>query len=210
MAAISGALGAVYAKTGASTSFTNITMNNPSADLKTFVISDNTKRYWDTSHSVTIEKSTDGGTTWTTASGYTIQYPGGVVVFNTALTSGTQVRASAYAYPVTNIANMFNWELDVSISEEDATTFGSGGWEETIATLKGFSGKAEWYWADSTFLDHLGDNEMVFSLYTTTTGNKRYEGYGIITKAGPKVPVDGIVNESIEFKGKTQIYYREG
>ncbi|MBA4541979.1 hypothetical protein H1164_03555 [Thermoactinomyces daqus] len=208
--AISGMMGAVYCKTGPSVSFTGVAMDNPSGDMKTFIIGNSSDRYWDTSKAVLIETSADGGNTWTTASGYVIEYPGGRVLFNTPLESGTQVRASGYAYPVTNICNFFNWELDITVADQDVTTFCSNGWEESIATLRGFNGKADWYWADSSFLDHLEDNEMVFVLYVDTTTNRRYEGYGLITKAGPKVPVDGIVNESIEFKGKDKVYYREG
>lgn len=207
--AVHGSMGAVYAKTGPSVAFSNVTMNNIGGDRMTYEISDTAKRYWDTSQPVTVQTSPDGSTWTTVTSGYTIEYPGGRVVFSSPLASGTQVRVSASAYSVASIAGFFNWELELKIDTENTPTFGST-WNQVTPTLKGFSAKASWYWASNTFMTYLGDNEMIFVFYVDTVSKRRYEGYGTITSAAPSVPADGVVQEKLEFSGKGRVYYREG
>jgi hypothetical protein len=205
--AINGYLGAVYVKSAAtSTAFVDLPMT-VQADNKTCIINDSTKRYWDTSQPVVVETSTDG-IDWAVATGYTVQHCGGRIIFNTALTAGTQVQVSASAYTVTEVASMYNWELEIEQEQEETTGFGSG-WTELTPTLRTFTGSCEWYLADGRFSQYVGDKEYVFVLYVNENSNKRYEFYGILTNSNIEVPVDGIVTESLDFSGKGQVYYRE-
>lgn len=209
MAAIQGYLGAVYVKTGASAAFTNQATTNVGGDLKTYEITDTTKRYWDTRQPVTVQTSPDGITWTTVTTGFKIEYPGGRVVFNTAQAAGTQVRVSASAYTVSSIAAMFNWQMDIERDTEDTPTFGSA-WNDVTPLIPKASGSCEWYWADGQFFSRMGDSEMVFALYTNSTNKYRYEFYGTFTKSASKTPVDGVVTESLDFQSSGPIYYRVG
>lgn len=175
---------------------------------KTYQISDTTKRYWDTTQPVTIQTSNDGSTWTTITSGFTIEYPGGRVVFSSVQPANLYVRASASAYTVAAIAGMFNWKLNVERKLQDTPTFGSV-WNSVTPLAAEASGSCEWYWADTQFFNRIGDQEFVFVLYTDEANKKRYEFFGTITKSAIEVPADGVVTESLDFKSKGPVYYRE-
>ena len=79
-----------------------------------------------------------------------------------------------------------------------------------LTTLLEWTASAEKYWISNNFISRLG-NEVVLVLYTNGGASLfRYEGFAKISSSSIEDPVDGIVNESIEFTGIGQLYYREG
>jgi hypothetical protein len=203
--AIAGKLGAVYCQTAdASTTFTDEATTS-SAGYTRYTITSATKRYWDKTAAVTVKKN--GGAITT---GYTIEYPGGVVVFDVALAPGDAVTVSGKYLTVSQVGGFFNWSLDANADMAEKTTYVSASWKEFKQTLNGFSGSAEAYWGDETFFNNLGQ-EMIIVLYVDVGAAKiRFEGYVLFNSDGIEANVSEIVQESIEFEGNGKLYYRTG
>jgi hypothetical protein len=170
-----------------------------------YTITDNAKRYWDKNTAVAVE--VDGVLV---TEGYSIEYPGGVVVFDEALTVEVVTVSGAYV-EVEQLAGFFNWSLSVNNKTIDTTCFESGEWDEFILATKNFNVSAEKFWAsDANFSDRMG-SEVIVVLYTDFgTAKTRFEGYATIQTSAVNVPVDGLVNDQLQFVGKNGIYFREG
>lgn len=208
--AVSGAVGAIYKAAGTATAFSQKPMTN-SGDNKRYFVTDRTVCYWDDKTPVTVEKSTDGGTSWTTVTtGFEIEHAGGYVAF--AADQGTATfRVSGKSLVISQIGGGFNWTLDIERETIDATTFDSGGWREFVHGLGGFSGSFEKYWLNGEIFSELGNEQLILILYVNAGPSKiRYEGYGILNTDSIETPVDGLVSESIDFQGDGKIFYRAG
>jgi len=170
-----------------------------------YTITDATKRYWDQNTVPVVKKGVDVVT-----SGYKIEYPGGVVVFDTPQEDET-ITVSGKYITVEQLAGFFNWSLTVNNNTIDVTAFESDEWQEFILATKNFTVSAEKFWAsDGNFLDRMG-SEVILVLYTDFgTAKTRFEGYAVISTSAVSVPVDGLVNDQLNFQGKNGIYMREG
>lgn len=170
-----------------------------------YIITDPTKRYWDQNTVPVVKKDEDVVTT-----GYKIEYPGGVVVFDTPQEDET-ITVSGKYITVEQLAGFFNWSLTVNNNTIDVTAFESDEWQEFILATKNFTVSAEKFWtSDGNFLDRMG-SEVILVLYTDFgTAKTRFEGYAVISTSAVSVPVDGLVNDQLNFQGKNGIYMREG
>lgn len=170
-----------------------------------YTITDATKRYWDQNTVPVVKK--DGVEV---TSGYKIEYPGGVIVFDEALNTEV-ITVSGKYITVEQLAGFFNWSLTVNNNTIDVTTFESDEWQEFILATKNFNVSAEKFWtSDGNFLDRMG-SEVILVLYTDFgTAKTRFEGYAVISTSAVSVPVDGLVNDQLNFQGKNGIYLREG
>ena len=202
--AITGMTGAVYVSNvdAAPVPFSKESCTGDS-ERKRYRIDDPDLRYWDPEYPVLVE--VNGAPV---ADGFKLEGAGGYVAFKEALTSGAEVTVSGQALTMVQAGGFFNWSVDGDADDEDATTFASGGWKEFDRTLNGWSGSAEAYWGDYRFLDSLGKT-VVLKLYTDVgPAQDCLEGYAIITGDGIESPVEGLVNESIDFTGTGELYIR--
>jgi hypothetical protein len=202
--AIVGNVGAIYVQTGTSATITNEDTTANTAFTR-YTITNQVKRYLDPDAIITVKKN---GTTITT--GYTIEYAGGVIVFDNVLTNTDVVTVSGKYFTMSQSAGFFNWKLELERDMGEITTFASSGWKESLPTITGYTASAEQYWGDASFYNLLG-SRMLFVLYVDSTISKsRYEGYGYINKDEIEVNVEDIVSESIDIQGNGKLYYREG
>ena len=202
MGAIAGKVGSIYMKTTASaTAFTTEACTN-SGDNTTYYITDATKRYWDKATVPTVYVDASPET------GVTIDYIGGRITFDTPLGGSEAVTVTGEYWTVSELAGFYNWSLDLTADLEDSTTFADSGWRTFTPTLKGFTFGAEAYWQDETFQDRLAE-EVVVSLYTNESNDERYEGFAYISSDSVETPVEGLVQESVEFTGNGELYYYE-
>lgn len=201
---IAGRIGAVFMQTSASpSSFTN-KPTTPDTAFKRYRINDVNKRYWDKTQPVTVKVN---GTT--VESGFYLEHCGGVVVFNTALESEDEVRVTGKSVTVAQRGGFFNWSCDLDTEIADVTTFQGDGWKEHLPTIKGFSASADSYWADGDLSQSVG-KEVIIALYVDNSpSKKRYEGYALISSDSLETAVDDVINESIEFEGVGNLFYRE-
>ena len=141
--------------------------------------------------------------------GFTVEHLGGVVRFLTPLPEGAAVTVSGKSVNVDQAGGFFNWSAELAADTADVTTFASEGWKEHLPAVKGFTASAESYWADGRLSERLG-REIIVALYLDTgTNKKRYEGYALIAGDSIELAADDVVNESIEFEGSGNLYYRE-
>lgn len=203
--AISGKVGRVLTQTkDPAIAFTD-EATTADATKTRYTITDVNKRYWDLNTPVTVKKDAVIQTT-----GFHIEYPGGVVVFDTALTTEVVTVSGKYV-TMEQLAGFFNWTLTVNNKTIDTTCFESGEWEEFALATKNFTASAEKFWAsDADFSQRIG-TEVLVVLYTDFgTAKTRFEGYATLNTSAVSVPVNEIINDRLDFQGKNGIYFREG
>jgi len=209
MAALAGYKASVYVTSTPSLTFTNLALVDGGAHTVFSVGAGNSaKWYWDETQPFTVQTAPDGST-WTTAnpSTYTIQYVGGIITFNSAVTGGTpSARVSAgYYMPYSVVARAKSIEISNMLDILDATDFSSGGWKTKIAALAGSEYKLEQWWIDTFYASMLG-NRMVVSAYTGANANQRFEGYAFIKDDSFKTAVNSLNEESISFESDGPVY----
>jgi hypothetical protein len=200
---ISGKIGAAYRTDGlASVAFT-VEATTGNATYTRYAITNAAKRFWDDTVVPVVKKN---GTV--VSSGFSIEYAGGVVVFNPAILNTDVIIVGGNYFNIVQCATFFNWKLDIDQDLKEVTTFASNGWKEQLATVKGWNASADGYWADGTFAGLLGKN-IILSLYVDYSGNKRYEGYVYIKKNSITEPVDDVVKENVDITGDGALYYHD-
>ena len=203
--AITGMTGAVYVSdvNTAPVSFNDETCSAVDAQRKRYQIDDPDLMYWDPTYPVLVEVDGDPVST-----GFTLEHAGGYIVFNNALDAGDEVTVSGKALTLIQAGGFFNWSIDGDADDAEATTFKSQGWKEFARTLKGWSGGAEAYWGEEQMFDSLG-KAVVGKLYIDAgPAQDCLEGCAIINGDGIENPVDGLVQESVEFTGTGPLYLR--
>ena len=203
--AVVGLTGAVYVSdvNTAPVSFNDETCSAVDAQRKRYQIDDPDLMYWDPTYPVLVEVDGDPVST-----GFTLEHAGGYIVFNSALDAGDEVTVSGKALTLIQAGGFFNWSIDTDSEDADATTFKSQGWKEFARTLKGWSGSAEAYWGDTQFYDSLGETVVVKLYIDAGPAQDCLEGFAIINGEGIENPVDGLVQESIDFTGTGPLYIR--
>jgi hypothetical protein len=203
---MSGKIGAVLVRTAdPAISFTD-EATTASADYKRYAITNAAKRYWDKTAAVTVKKNSIAVTT-----GFIVEYPGGVIVFDTALDPGDVVTVSGKYVTVSQPAGFFNWSVQTSVKTLETTCFESHEWSEFVIGDKSWKGSAEKFWVtDSEFFSKIG-TEVMLALYTDFgTAKTRFEGYGTIETGDVTIPANELIKEKISFTGVGPLYFREG
>jgi hypothetical protein len=202
--AITGMTGAVYVSDvdTAPVSFTDEPCTGD-AERKRYQIDEEDYRYWDPDTPVSVEVNGSPVTT-----GFTLEYAGGFVVFDDALGSEDVVTVSGDALTLIQAGGFFNWSVDGDADDADATTFASQGWKEFKRALVGWSGSAEAYWGNTQFYDSLGQTVVVKLFVDAGEAQDCMEGFAIINGDGIENPVDGLVQETIDFTGTGPLYVR--
>lgn len=168
-------------------------------DDRHYAIADRAFAYWphDPAEAEIVVKI--DGTTIT--SGYLVNPAGGEIIFTAPVDLVDEVTVSGNAITLMQAGGMFNWSIDLDGDDADATTYASAGWKEFVRTLNGWSGSAEAYWGDTYFYEQLGKPVLV-ELYVDAGASKRHvAGYVIINGDSIETPVEGLVQESVEFTG---------
>lgn len=157
MSILKGRLGAVYASYGYSYS-----ASGEACELDTgttYKVTDITKRYWDPTYALTIYEN---GVESTKA--YTIQYPGGRIVFPSDPTP--PVTADFYYIYTARVAGFQNWSIDsLGMDIVDVSEFGDI-WRLRETLIGDFTASAERYWIDDSYANPSSTGEdLVFIFY---------------------------------------------
>ncbi len=120
-----------------------------------------------------------------------------------------EVFVTGDALTIVPAGGFFNWGIDAASDNEDATTFDSGGWREFVPVLKGWSGNAEAFWGNDLFFQSLGKPVMIRLFIEKGEDKSCFEGFALMNSDGVDVPVDGLVQESIDFTGTGPLYFRK-
>lgn len=170
---------------------------------KRYQITDPLYRYWPPDEVITVKKN---DTTITT--GFTLERAGGVVAFDTPLEETDVVTVSGKSLSLIQAGGFFNWSVDGDAEDADATTFESQGWKENVRVLNGWSGSAEAYWGDDRFSKSLGLIIVVKLFVDAGPSQSCLEGFALIKGDSIEAPVDGLVQETVDFTGVGPLYPR--
>lgn len=156
MAIQKGKDGAIYVHYGSSIAATGEACELVSG--YTYKITDIAKRYWDKSQAVTVYENAVVST-----KAYTIEYPGGRIVFPSAPT--TPVTVDCYYFKVARVAGCREWAIDDGYETIDVTEFNDGNRMRTTI-LRDFSARLEKIKMDSMFSNPSDiSNAFLFVFY---------------------------------------------
>lgn len=159
-----------------------------------------------TSPSVVIAE-TQLGSTWATVStGYTVQFCGGIVVFNTAVGLGTTSCRVTYNYLTISQALQAK-SVDIQVQQDiaDITTFASGGWKVKLPLLADVTVKLAQWWIDVFYITNMG-NLLVLVMYSGANANQQFACYGYLKTDGIKFDVKGVIEEALDFESHGAVY----
>ena len=202
--AITGKVGAVYTSEAGIAPI--VFVNEPTtadAQFKRYQVTDPDFRYWEPAEPVTVSV---GGNA--VSSGFTLERAGGFVEFEEARAPGDVVTVSGQALTLTQAGGFFDWSVDGDGDDEEATTFQSQGWKEFVRTLKSWSGSADAYWGSERFFDSLGHLIVVKLFIDSGAAQSCLEGFALVSGDGIEAPVEGLVQESVDFTGTGPLYLR--
>jgi len=197
------ASGSYYLTTADSIAFTNEpTVAN--STYKRYTIANPNMRYWDKDVTPTVKKN---GTTVTT--GYSIESPGGVVVFEAANLVSDTITVSGSYVTVEQISGFYSWNLKVDGTTIDVTDFESDEWGEFINGTKSWTVDAEKFWITSDDFTERFSEELIIVLYCDFgTTKTRFEGYAVISSDEIDTAVSDAIKGKISFSGSQGVYYR--
>lgn len=142
---------------------------------------------------------------------YELNYITGELEFDTAPVTGTDNITIEYDYldGIEQVGGFYEWSIDEDAGLEETPEFGDTVVTHT-STLESWSGSAEMYFGtDDRFQDWVGEEVVVAFYIDETAGTlQRFESWAKISTKSTDVPVDTLVEESIEFEGQTKIEYR--
>lgn len=149
---------------GSPVAFTN-QATTANAARTIYQITDASMQVWDRKATVTVQRSTDGGTTWTTlepvTDGYSIQTLSGSIIFTNARATGTLIRVSGSYIPLSVAAECTEWKISKNANLLDVTKF-QDDWISKIQGLKSAKGSlSRWLTVDTFFYDSLISGDPV-------------------------------------------------
>lgn len=126
-----------------------------------YQITNTAKRVLDPQATIVVQTSPDG-TTWSAATGFTLNRLTGTVVFQTAQAAGTQIRIQSGTYlPLSTVAGAHGYTWTITAEQLDASDF------DGLASTNGFPSSkltgqldasgtlTRWYQGDTFFSDAL-------------------------------------------------------
>jgi hypothetical protein len=151
---------------------------------------------------------------------YTIEYIGGRIVFNSAISGSAAVTTDDGAYlPVIPdaVAGFKGWSLEVDRAALDSTELGDSSWSEMKHGIASATGSLSGFYADDTFLERMNESaphRTVLSLqlkYDSTNPSDpqpRFECLAVVSTLGVGVAYDELTSQSISFTADGRVYLR--
>jgi hypothetical protein len=170
---------------------------------------------WDFTKTLTIQKSTDSGSTWNTVTNYSFWYPLGVIVFNTANGSTDLVRISAGSYfTLTSLAGAHSWKSTGKADTKETTGFQAvGGWATYIATVKSLTATISCFSVDTRVLNEMAGGGLNTSngivlcqLWANEATGFRWQFYALPTKTDATVMVTDVEKQDVDFQSVGPVY----
>lgn len=201
-----GYTGMLYVAPGPSLAFTKTAMT-ADGNRDTYTCTAASKRYWDLDYPVLVYVDNVLVTT-----GYTVQYCGGVVVFDTPLNVGQVVTVSGQYFTYSKAAGIKSYSLKLGRKLGTSTVYTDTA-EEYTALGKSGSGSLTLIDMDDYFDDILGDRVVaVFHMDGTYNANdstgSRWEAYIRFTNWAYDLPVNELMSESHDFVVTNERHYR--
>lgn len=168
------------------------------SDNISYQITDSNKRIIDLDTLVLVEDSAV-----TTTEGFTIDYLNGIITFETADAGRVITVTGAYLTPAT-VATAYSYSFNGSADTLENTPFNSDVRTYQAGLRTGSLSLSRYFVADSLFFGELitGDT-FIIEIYVDATN--KISMYGVLSSDNIEAPVEGLVEESIDFQVTTQI-----
>lgn len=172
---------------------------------------------WDPTKTLTIQKSTDSGSTWNTVTNYTFWYPLGVVVFNSANGSTDLIRISVGSYfTLSTLAGAHSWKIQGKVDVKDVTGFqATGGWAVFLATVKSLTATISCYSVDTRVLNEIASGSgglntsngiVLCQLWANESTGLRWQFYALPSKTDANVMVSDVEKQDVDFQSTGPVY----
>ena len=140
------------------------------------------------------------GSTWATASGFTLYRCNARVVFAVAQAQGTQVRFSSGSYmPLVTLGNGTVIDFAGKIAMLDGTVFNTPGVYTYVPGLLTATLKLTGWWVNTARAANLQNRDLLFISFTLPSTN-RYEAFCYVSDCGLKSDVKALVGEDLSFQ----------
>lgn len=189
---------------GAAVAFTDAATTANGARTE-YQITDTSKRVWDPTAPITVERSPDG-TTWTTVtSGFTLDRLNGKVLFSVAQASGTLIRVDGSYLPMTTAGEAYEFTYTLEADNQDFSAF-QDEWVKRQQGQKDASASLSKWHIDQTFKDKLESGaQLVLEFYVDSSVGIDLKMWAICASDEISASADGLIEESIEFEGTTDM-----
>lgn len=172
---------------------------------------------WDPTQTFTVQ---DGdGTTWNTVTDYTVYWPLGMIIFNTARTVDTNdsVRISAgHYFTLSSLAGAHAWKASAKADTKDCTPFqASQGFATYTATTKSLTFSVDCFSQDARVLNEMVKGEdainisggiVMCRLYWDKTNGKRFQFYALPTGVNTQVMANDLDKQTVNFQATGPVY----
>ncbi len=164
---------------------------------------------WDYTKTLTVQKSTDSGSTWVTVTNYVFWYPAGVVMFASANGAGDLIRISAGSYfTLSTLAGAHSWKIMGKVDVKDVTGFQApGGWAQFLATVKSLTAMISCFSVDTRVLNEMAGGTLNTSngivlcqLWANETTGLRWQFYALPTQVAANVAATDVEKQDVSFQ----------
>lgn len=132
----------------------------------------------------------------------------GPTLVNISGLSPTAVTIEGYSYYDTiAYGDASEWNLSVNFDTEEATMFGNSGWKTSVGMFSGAEVTVSKYNIDNDLLQNHLDSVFALVLQVDSTGPKRFECYGRLSKESMKVAANGLLQEDLTFEVQGRVVY---
>lgn len=219
MSAIAGVNGDIWLSTSPSTALGSPETANDSGDHIHYFSA--THQAWDPTQTFTVQNSPNGSTGWATVTDYTMNWPVGEIVFNTARSPGTNnfTRISAGNYfTMTALDGAHAWKAQAKMAVKDTTPFqASGAWTVNTATLKSWTFSVDCYRDDARILNemispgavgniNISGGIILCQLWWDETNGRRYQFYAFPTSVQQTDAANDVEKQSVNFSATGPVY----
>lgn len=201
MADLAGYLGGFTLTSDSGVSVVDETLGTADGSSKVFTTAHSNVDYKD----ITVQGSDTSVTTYVFNKDFYVN-PEGRIIFKTAPTSDTTIKASYDYYPnLVNAGGFFSWSIDLNVDTLEVTNFDTGGWRDFIAGLTGWTGSADRHWRNSIIATR--GKRAIFRFYLDAANSDYYIGWGVLDSIGESTGVDTLVDDSLGITGNEMLFH---
>ena len=179
-----------------------------------------THQAWDQTQTFTVQCSPNGSTGWATVTDYTMYWPAGEIVFNSARVPGTNaaVRISAGSYfTLTALSGAHAWKNHVKVMTKDVTPFqASGKWQQNLTISKSLTFSVDMFSQDSRILNemiksggskiNISGGVIVVQLWWDEANGKRWCFYGLPQQEDTTVASNDVDKQTVTMTATGPVY----
>ena len=135
----------------------------------------------------------------------------GTITFAAAPSAAAAIAVTYNYYAIVQIGGFFSWSIDRVAQVLETTDFSDSGHKTFIVGLDEWSASAERHWLTDESLDTWLSTIKIIKFFSDQSSDPqlRWEGWAVVNGLHPKVAVDSLINESLDFQGTGILSYEE-